>query len=478
MLTVDNNGDGNCMYYAYGISLMYFLRLKNDRKTTEDIFSKLKLNEEQKFSLRTLLSKALHKTFSKNEVDTIIEPILGKATRIVAAEWTVEEFHKAPYDTAFFTAAQYGIEYYFKQVLQSSGSALESLIDHEFTAPNFTDAEIYRVEGMHGGMKAFTAKRLLPLIEEFNKQWTKKIKDLEGARLSEHNIRLFKSNLFDNIMRKETVDFFSANSNNYLNAYKKHLQTDRVWGSEETLMTLHRGIQGERMVRNSQGRIETMYDTAIVLHLHRNGSSPFFQIGSPAMILNNISNRHWTSEIPDSIFSLPPEVLPSKKKIKVKVADLTLKYTVVEPKILKILDDMKVARDNIPKDHEEFKVADRMIGKLEAQVLILASNQPLEQKEMAVQSVIEIISTDAPKLGKYQSWGSLIKTFLCSMLDLIPDFLGGKQILSGLAKWGMYNEDKRPVIIRSVERVTNQLLDVIDTQIKKAEKDIDILSSL
>ena len=94
MLTVDNNGDGNCMYYAYGISLMYFLRLKNDRKTTEDIFSKLKLNEEQKFSLRTLLSKALHKTFSKNEVDTIIEPILGKATRIVAAEWTVEEFHK------------------------------------------------------------------------------------------------------------------------------------------------------------------------------------------------------------------------------------------------------------------------------------------------------------------------------------------------------------------------------------------------
>ena len=31
MFQVDNSGKGNCMYYAYGISLMYFLREKIPR---------------------------------------------------------------------------------------------------------------------------------------------------------------------------------------------------------------------------------------------------------------------------------------------------------------------------------------------------------------------------------------------------------------------------------------------------------------
>lgn len=40
MFDVDNSGRGNCMYYAYSISLMYYLRAKNAPDTTENIFNK------------------------------------------------------------------------------------------------------------------------------------------------------------------------------------------------------------------------------------------------------------------------------------------------------------------------------------------------------------------------------------------------------------------------------------------------------
>lgn len=49
MFNVDNSGKGNCLYYAYSISLMYYLRAKNNVKITEDIFNKLGLKEEDMF---------------------------------------------------------------------------------------------------------------------------------------------------------------------------------------------------------------------------------------------------------------------------------------------------------------------------------------------------------------------------------------------------------------------------------------------
>lgn len=48
-------------------------------------------------------------------------------------------------------------------------------------------------------------------------------------------------------------------------------------GLRRNSLVLHRAIQGERMVRNEKGTIDAFYDTEIVLHIHRNGSSPFFK---------------------------------------------------------------------------------------------------------------------------------------------------------------------------------------------------------
>jgi hypothetical protein len=470
MVNVDNSGKGNCMYYAYSISLMYFLRAKSDSKVTEDIFNKLKLNKEQKSSLQALLLKEPREPFSEEAIQSIIEPVLGRAVRDLAGERTVEEFNRSPYDTPFFTAANYGMAYYIKNSLQSNSSEIANLINNDFTDHDYTDAEIYRVAGIKSSMEEFAATRIPEIIQEFDKQWAVKKIELKERGLSESDIQFHQSNLLDNIIRKETVAFFSANDSEYLNKYKQHLQKEYVWGTEETLMTLHRGIQGERMERNKEGTIDTFRDTEIVLHVHRNGTSPFFQSGSPEMILNNISNAHWTSKIPDLILSpihsvSPPKIKSNELIASDKPADKPSDEIVIKQQnMLKILDDMKVARDNIPKDLKEYDVAKNLIIHLDAQIRTIASGQLLSKKEMAVNQIINLIETTSPKLGHYESWGTMFKNFLSAVLDCIPAFLGGKQIRSGLATWGIYSEDRRPEIIRTVERVKNTLSNAIEEQ--------------
>ncbi|KTD72600.1 hypothetical protein [Legionella tucsonensis] len=305
MFHVDNSGEGNCMYYAYSISLMYFLRTKNTPQLTEDIFNKLKLKEDDKVSLRTLLSKEPNQEFTSDEIKTIIEPLLGRATRDLAAEHTKDEFKASPQDTPLFTASKYGLEYYFKLQFKTKYSELSELINHEFTHTDFTEAEIYRVSGMNTAMEEFAKTRFLQVREDFNREWAIKEQQLKskGKWPTEGTLQSQKAHLLDNILRKETVTFFSVDDDKHLKQYKNHLQNESVWGTEETLFVLHRAIQGELMVRNKKGTIDTFYDNEIVLHLHRNGSSPFIQSGSPVMILNNQNNTHWTSKIPDSIFS-------------------------------------------------------------------------------------------------------------------------------------------------------------------------------
>ncbi len=77
MFNVDNSGKGNCLYYAYSISLMYYLRAKNNVRITEDIFNKLGLKEEDRARLRKLLSKDPDRAFTRDEIKTIIEPFLA-----------------------------------------------------------------------------------------------------------------------------------------------------------------------------------------------------------------------------------------------------------------------------------------------------------------------------------------------------------------------------------------------------------------
>ncbi|STY28523.1 Dot/Icm T4SS effector [Legionella wadsworthii] len=342
MFQVDNSGHGNCMYYAYSISLMYFLRTQSNPLLTDNIFNKLKLSGEEKYRLQTLLSQDSNQEFTRSEIKKIIEPILGRAARRLAAEHTKVEFKTSPQDTPLFTAGKYGLEFCFQQFFKQSRSGLSRLIDHDFTNRNFTEAEVYKMSGTDRAMTNYAKHRVSDVIKEFYRLWAIKEKEWEkeSGDHTEDEVRFQQEIILDNILRSETVNFFLTENENYLNLYIDHLRRESVWGTEETLFVLHRAIQGERMIRNSKGTIDTFYDNEIVLHLHRNGRSPFMQFGSPVMILNNQNNIHWVSMIPDSIFVKAKSVEQSKTRYPVEISYFLPENKQTGPKIAKTLRQM------------------------------------------------------------------------------------------------------------------------------------------
>ncbi|KTC81881.1 hypothetical protein [Legionella cincinnatiensis] len=415
MFQVDNSGKGNCMYYAYSISLMYFLRAKNIPDVAEDIFNTLKLGEEEKVRLRVLLSKKSDQEFSSSEIKNIIEPILGKATRNLAAEYTKKEFKLSPQDTPLFSSAHYGLEFCFKCSMRINSSELSHLIEHEFDNPDYIGAEIYKVKGMDIAMHEYSLARLPYVVEKFNRQWS--IKELECIQqkkeLTEREIQSQKRTLLDNILRNETIEFFLGEEDKHLDQYAHHLQQNGVWGTEETLFVLHRAIQGEHLVRNQEGRAHILYDREIILHLYRNDGISYDQSGSPEMIVNNKGNVHWTSIIPDSIF--------------------VLKYTPQEQRLYQLLDDMQMEYESIPQGSEkQASISSDWIHALRVQIGAMKDNPSQEAKEKAMSDSMQILGKMMPILGNYPYWRVLLAHFFTALLECIPTLMADKKISSGL----------------------------------------------
>lgn len=472
MLTVDNSGEGECMYFAYVISLAYYLRTKNP-KIAETVFSNLGLSPSQKFSLLTLLSINRDQAFSRKDIQSIIEPVLGGAARALAGERTFEEFNADPAASSFFTAATYGMEYYIKQAMQAEKSDLAPLINHGFTNPNFTAAEIYRVAGMHAAMKEFATLRLPYVIEEYKKAWPKRQHVLEEEeRLSKDNTSFFQGDLLNEIIQQETIAFFKANDNKRLLDYKAHLQKKYVWGTEETLNALHRAVQGEHFVRNKEGLIETFYDTEIRLHIYTNGghNKRYKADDIPDMILNNSYNVHWTSIIPNHVYS-PNSTYKEPSSEKNRQENLH------KQAMFKLLDDMKVARDNIPKSHEEYAVAHKLIDVLDEQLLIIILSSSLPEKEKALDRALELIAEASPLLGHYQTWAFLFKNFFTAMLEGIQTWFKGES-RSELVAGSLYNEGRRTELTCAVDKAANKLVDALAELNKSTNNDETSLDTM
>ncbi|MFI4918514.1 MAG: hypothetical protein ACHP65_03060, partial [Legionellales bacterium] len=334
MMTVENSSDGNCMYYAYSISLMYFLRTK-DQDTAEKIFNRLGLTVVEKVALHDLLSKDKDTAFSEAQIKRVIEPILGQATRYFAAEATRVGYKNAPEASSFLHAMVYGIGCGLKKHFPSIGAgALSKLID-DTVNDNLTRAEIYRVPGMERYISQYLEAKA-PLVaisfqeqwQELDKRWSErekewaiedglaktkeiarikakaeaegKVIDLDKLKISTPiRSKLNSQQLILNTLIQElTVGFFYENNQQYLDAYIAHLQQDRVWGTEETLLIMHNALQG------ADG------DTAINLEIFINDAPAIVKDASvrgdaaqPDMILNHVHGNHWNSIIPSEIFN-------------------------------------------------------------------------------------------------------------------------------------------------------------------------------
>ncbi|HHL3493457.1 TPA: Dot/Icm T4SS effector Lem27 [Legionella pneumophila] len=427
MFNVDNSGKGNCLYYAYSISLMYYLRAKNNVRITEDIFNKLGLKEEGRASLRKLLSKDPDRAFTRDEIKTIIEPILGRATRDLAAEHTKIEFKSSPHDTPIFSSLHYAVEFGFKRSLQINESELTLLIDNDFSNPDYTEAEIYKVSGLLDALQEYILTRTPSVIEEFNRQWENKKQELKEQSLTEKEIQVHQATILDNILRKETIDFLLADNEKHLDEYKDHLRREYVWGSEETLMVLHRAIQGERMVRNHEGKIDPVYDHEIILHVHRNGASPSYDAGSPEMILNNEGNTHWTSIIPDSIF--------------------TSKLTDKEEKLLELLDKMQSEYGSKELGVEKYSLISDWLSDLMKQVELIKTSPTAVTKQKEIELFFQLLGKATPKLASEPALRMSLGTLFSNFLECIPALMVENKISTGLAKFGLYS----PVISQKKE---------------------------
>ncbi|STY17362.1 hypothetical protein [Legionella quateirensis] len=296
MFTVENSAQGNCMYEAYSISLMYFLRSKNNPQITEAVFNKFGLTDAEKNKLIPLITENRDQKLSEKSIRKIIEPVLATKARALGARQTREDFINRPRTTGLFASAKYGLEFYFRISLRAHPES--QFLSSDFTDADYTDAEIYKVANIKTRMLQFARDKSEEVHAKFESEWAK-IK----ATTKPKDVEFRKEMILDQIMAEKTIEFFT--SNNYLNldAYIDRLATNYVWGTEETLLTINRAVQGEHFVRNDRDEVDTYYDTVINLQIRVNGASPTYEYTEqPDLILNNSVNVHWNSLIPEYIF--------------------------------------------------------------------------------------------------------------------------------------------------------------------------------
>ena len=161
MIEENNAGGGDCLYLAYSISLMYYLRSLDDKEVVDAILKKYDLKESELNTLTKLLdtpSKNHDGLFTKKQIKTI-EKILGPKTRMLGSTQTAVEFERDPYETPLFTSSAYKIKGYIKEALAKHDRGLAGLIEkHNDFFSNYSKAEIYRVDGIDKAMRAYAEK--------------------------------------------------------------------------------------------------------------------------------------------------------------------------------------------------------------------------------------------------------------------------------------------------------------------------------
>ncbi|PWY54030.1 hypothetical protein DGG96_19200 [Legionella qingyii] len=306
---VDNSSDGNCLYYAYGISLMYHLRKNGERAEAESIFTRLGLNPAEKAKLFYLLGNEKNKPFTPLHIKRIIEPILGSALRHYAANMTRENFLENPKGSSLYTATNYGMIFLFKKMLkQKEHPALFLFESDSFDNENYNTAEIFKVENMSREMHAFMSAKFEEIINIFDHEWFAEQREPKSlAEIGNYMFHL-KQHLTD-VIGEMTVAFFLKEEHKNLEAYIRHLSTNYRWGTEETLMLMHCKLQGEIRERIDDGHVAIRYETPMALQIYRDGT-PYFsseEHGTPDIILNNSGNTHWFSLINSEFYSINSE---------------------------------------------------------------------------------------------------------------------------------------------------------------------------
>ncbi|MDN5898333.1 MAG: hypothetical protein L0H35_06705, partial [Psychrobacter sp.] len=283
---IDNPGKGTCMYYASATSLMYTLRHDNDPLKTDRIFTLLSLSDPIKNKLQETITKTLQakRVFNAKELG-YIQYTLGPACRRLAADKTIEEYKRNPEASPITANACYSLRKAFLTHTETLNKSTK-LKDPQSNLNYFVGAELYCVDGYREKIMAFIEKR----------------KDAFMSKLQEHTKPgLNNDGVISALIQEEATALFADEAINLLEDYRAHLNTDKRWGSDETLFALHRAITNEKMIGEENKR-QFKADNLIELNIALNGNIPV-SASNTSMIINYHYNLHWTSMISDDLLA-------------------------------------------------------------------------------------------------------------------------------------------------------------------------------
>ena len=245
MRTHDNSGQGNCLYYAYAISLMYHIKSCGQYSLLKMLPSKLGVNQEDHSTLIQILD-ATNVYFTKSQKQ-LIEKILGQKLRELAVQHLIKNYQEKPNEANIRSA----IEYHFKQLLAPNNNSYKELFQKETI---HTEIDVNQYD--------YTA--ISDYLRNDNNVTNELINDLDS--LGKH-ITICITN--DLIIKK----------------YMSKAATNGIWGTDETLCALHQAISS------------LSPDTPISLGIYKNKQQTQVTELQSDIIINNQGNRHWYSII-------------------------------------------------------------------------------------------------------------------------------------------------------------------------------------
>ncbi len=235
------SGGENGVYHAYNLSLMLFLVRKKDSNFNRHVFTQLNLNDEETDSLNNLLDRTEYTQFSANDVTTIIEPILGPATRVRVAAQIKQNFIDNPLTSSLYILMKYELFNCF-YTLNEADPLIENLNKIAFDNFSFSNDRVYAAFTLDQ-LTQFATEQYPVLKQQFNEGWPNYILSIcEKGVFSKEQIEqnaFYKRLFFKQLVGAQTIKFLSDNNYQYLNQYIAYLKTNESYGNAESMLILH-----------------------------------------------------------------------------------------------------------------------------------------------------------------------------------------------------------------------------------------------
>ncbi len=282
------------MYYAYSISLVYYLRAHGDKNLAGHLLDLLKVDEINKTNLTTLIQRNQDLTLPiPNEDLKTVQMILGPACRKFAADSAKKEFIEQSEKSALYAASAYKFRSYLDTYLRTKSLVFRNNI----TRPKedngtFSAAEIFKVHGM--------LKRMEDYVDS--------IRDSIVTVMNSHEDP-FNTTIahFDQQIEVYVKEFFTRSECSELTTYYDYINADKQWGTEDILTLLHRSMCEEYAEQDVESGIVTVkHKTEINLEIYQIGRS-LNNINEEKLdlVINHNGINHWTSIIPEKYLNCP-----------------------------------------------------------------------------------------------------------------------------------------------------------------------------